>query len=115
MLDDRAIADYKSRLEAIETELLKAEKNDDMGTTELLRSERKFIQDQLLAARGLHGRKRSLQDPLKVNRDRVRSAINRALDRVREQHSDLADHLEASLFRGTAWSYRPRPPVEWIV
>lgn len=115
VLDNRALAEFKSRLEEIKADLVDAEADHDLGACESLRDERKFIEDQLLTARGLHGRTRSLQDPLKATRDRVRNAINRALDRIRKHHPDLAQHLVDSLTRGKHWSYRPTPPVDWIV
>lgn len=115
MLDSKAAADYRKRLEEIDQELEKAERNQDLGAAEKLREEQQFIRDELHAASGLRGSSRRLDDPVKRELDRVRNAINRALDKIRKQHESLADHLDGAIRRGKAWSYHPEPPVTWDV
>ena len=115
MLDAEAVTSYRDRLREIEQELAQASADRDTASRERLTQEQKFIEEQFLATHGRHGRSRPAQDRLKRTRDRIAIAIDRALGEIRKHHPDLAQHLDGSLIRGTHWSYRPTPPVDWIV
>ena len=88
---------------------------DDLGACESLGNERKFIEDQLLAARGLHGRTRSLQDPLKATRDRVRAPSTEPSTESASTTPTSPNTSKPLSSAARTWSYRPTPPVDWIV
>lgn len=104
-LDDRARRDYRRRAEDLKYQLSEAERNNDSGRCESIRSELEELADQILAGQGLSGRARRSQD----DRDRIRKsvsmAIGRAIGTIRKHAPALGEHLDKHIHRGYFLSY----------
>ncbi|MBB5872785.1 hypothetical protein F4553_006219 [Allocatelliglobosispora scoriae] len=96
VLDELAIADYRSRL----TGLADEHTADAVVESEWLRAE-------LAAATGLHGRVRAFTGDPERARIAVGKAIRRAVARVAEFEPELGAHLQATVHTGSRCSYRP--------
>ncbi len=104
-LDDKARRDYRQRAEDLNFQLAEAERNNDSGRCESIRSELDLLADQILAGQGLSGRPRRSQD----DRDRIRKsvsmAIERAIETIRKHAPALGEHLDRHIHRGYFLSY----------
>lgn len=104
-IDDKARRDYRRRAEDLKYQLAEAEKNNDSGRCESIRSELEELADQILAGQGLSGRPRRSQD----DRDRIRKsvsmAINRAIGTIGKHAPALGEHLDKHIRRGYFLSY----------
>jgi hypothetical protein len=105
VLDQTAIAEYRSRLKRLDSELARADLEDeDQGA---LRAERDWLVAQLASAAGLGGRVRSFPDQGERARVAVGKAIRRALARISEADPVLGDHLRQTVHTGVRCSYWP--------
>ena len=110
-VDAVATTAYRRRIRELEEELAEAEAWDDLGRTESIRRELDAILREL--RHGPRGRE------MKLDGERARIAVTKAikttLAHIRKGHSDLADHLDASVKRGYVCVYRPDPrsPIRW--
>jgi hypothetical protein len=117
ILDTRAKAEYRRRLDELENELEEARAFGDLQRAERAKVERDFLVRELAGAIGLGGRDRPTGSPSERARVSVTRAIRSALARIREHSSALGDHLERTVRTGTYCSYTPDPraPIEWRV
>lgn len=106
VLDDRAIADYRSRAESLQTEIEQARQFNDVGRVQLLQDEMEALAEQITSATGLGGRRRSVGDSLDRARKAVSMAIVRTVDQIKKAHPALGDHLNRHVARGGFLSYR---------
>jgi tetratricopeptide (TPR) repeat protein len=115
VLDSKAKAAYRRRLEEIEEELSEAEELGDESRAERARTEREFLATELAAAVGLGGRDRVAASASERARVSVTRAIRSALGRIQEHSPALGRHLSATVRTGTFCSYEPDPrvPVTW--
>lgn len=117
VLDDRAIAAYRQRLEELADELDDADRRGDVERAVEAGEERDALIAQLTAGVGLGGRSRHLSDDAEKARINVTRAIRTAIDRIRAVAPTVADHLDTSVQTGRACCYAPDPtsPVTWDV
>ncbi len=105
IVDDKARRDYRERAEDLNYQLAEAEKNNDLGRSESIRSELEELAGQILAGQGLSGRPRRGQD----DRDRVRKSVSMAIERavrtIRKHAPALGEHLDKHIQRGYFLSY----------
>jgi hypothetical protein len=105
MLDETAVRSYRQRAADLQFQLAEAEKNNDRGGQEAAQLELERLTDEILAGRGLSGRRRNAQDDSDRIRKSVSNAIGRAVDMIREHAPPLAHHLDRHLRRGHFASY----------
>jgi non-specific serine/threonine protein kinase len=107
VLDDRARAEYRSRLAELRREFEDAERCNDPGRMAAARAETEQLADELRAATGLGGRARRASSDV----DRIRIAVTRriraAIDQLAKLHPALGDHLERSVRTGFTCCYMP--------
>lgn len=115
ILDDTAKAQYKRRLEEIESELDDADLAGDDERVARARAERDALVDELSAAFGLGGRPRRTPEHVERARKTVTRRIKDALGRVEKVHPLLGRHLRASVRTGVFCSYAPERDVVWTV
>lgn len=115
VLDDEALASYRARYEALETELAEAEARGDAAAAERHRSERELLGAELRAAVGLGGRKRGLGDTSERARKAVTARLRAAIDKIEKVHAELGAHLRSAVSTGTYCSYQPAEATEWTV
>lgn len=107
LLDRTAKDAYRSRLEALRSELAEAQANNDRERETRLRAEVEFLAQQIAAAIGLGGRDRPVGAAAERARVNVTRAISDAVKRIAAHAPQLARHLEASVHTGSWCAYRP--------
>ena len=113
VLDAKARADYKRRLEDLAEELEDAQRNNDPERTAKAQEEIDALTDQLSAAVGLGGRSRKAASVPERARVSVRNAIASALKTIRRHDEALWRHLSKAVRTGSFCSYDPEKPTVW--
>ena len=115
MLDERAKAAYRRRLEEIEDDLDQARAFGDPERAAQADAERDFLVQELSRAVGLGGRDRRASSASERARAGVTRAIRQAIARIGEHHPQLGDHLDRAIRTGTYCAYLPDPraPARW--
>ncbi len=114
VLDERAKAEYRRRLLALEADIEDARTCADLGRAERAELEHDLIVSELAAALGFGGRDRGMTDEAERARQAVRARIRYALDRIEVVHPELSRHLERAVVTGTFCSYRPEQETAWL-
>jgi tetratricopeptide (TPR) repeat protein len=114
-LDATAKRQYRQRLLEIEEDVAEAEALGDEGRAARAAVDREFLVRELSRAVGLGGRDRRMGSSAERARVSATRAIRLALERIGEQHSTLAAHLDHAIHTGTYCRYEPDPrlPVDW--
>ncbi|MDR7453677.1 MAG: AAA family ATPase [Armatimonadota bacterium] len=115
MLDARAKAEYRSRLQELRVELDEAEAFNDPARVAKVKEEMDFLVAELARAVGLGGRDRRAASHAERARLNVTRAIRAALDNIARGHPALGRHLRATVRTGQYCSYTPDPrvPIAW--
>lgn len=113
--DRKALAQYKSRLEEVRSELLEAEANNDTGRASLRREEMEALVGQLASAVGLGGRQRPMSSDLERARSAVSKRIHETLRRILRDDPQLGRHLTQNVQTGYFCTYAPpsHDPIRW--
>lgn len=118
VLDSRAKADYRRRLQDLEEEMAEADAAADIGRAALLRQEWEFLIEELKRATGIGGRSRSLgTPPAEAARIAATKAIRAVLKKVEAANPELGRHFRATVRTGTFCSYNSdiEPSLDWEV
>ncbi|MGV9710588.1 ATP-binding protein [Gordonia sp. NPDC003424] len=113
VLDDRAKAEYKARIDELAAGITEAEDIGDSHGAQRLDDERSAIIAELAAAGGFGGRDRRLGDATERARKTVGARIRVSLGKIERVHPELAAHMRASVHLGTSCTYQPTTPHEW--
>lgn len=115
MLDAKAKAQYKERLEELREDLEEAESFNDPERAARAREEMDFLARELSAAVGLGGRDRKAASDSERARVNATRALRAAVERIAEHSPALGKHFEATLKTGTFCAYTPDPrmPASW--
>jgi hypothetical protein len=115
VLDAKAKAEYKRRIDDLRSELEEAERFNDPGRAARAREEIEVISEQLTAAVGLGGRDRHAASEAERARLAVTKRIKAALAKIRDANPALAQHLTAAITTGYFCSYAPKAdtPTSW--
>jgi hypothetical protein len=113
VLDDAAIAAFRSRLRELAVDEDDADAAGDAERSTLARAEREAIVDRLAADLGLSGTARSAPDWVERARKAVRRRVDAALKRIEAEHPSAGRHLRRSVRTGVFCSYDPAEPVHW--
>jgi len=103
VLDPEAIAEYRSRLKRLDTEIDELEPD----RARQVRAERDWLVAQLSSAAGFGGRTRAFPDQPERARVAVGKAIRRALARITEADAVIGEHLRQTVHTGVRCSYWP--------
>jgi signal transduction histidine kinase/DNA-binding response OmpR family regulator len=117
VLDQRAKAAYRERLEALDEELREAELLGDGDRKDRVVTERAMLGDELAAAVGLGGRDRRTSASTERQRINVTRTVKSVIRKISDVNQELGRHLGASVRTGTFCSYAPHPgvPDDWSV
>jgi hypothetical protein len=117
MLDEKAKAAYRHRLEDLKEEIEEAEAFNDPERLAMAREEFDFITSQLAGAVGLGGRDRKSASGAERARVSVTKAIRSTIKRITEHDPVLGRELDSTIRTGTFCSYEPDPrhPLSWRV
>lgn len=111
-IDEQAKRDYESKLNELHAEIVEAERFNDPGRLEKLRSEFQDITDELSKSTGKNGRLRITTDAGKSRRN-VRQQMQRDItQKIASKHADLADHL-LDAFKRDWMCYQPEFDPGW--
>jgi hypothetical protein len=115
VLDARAKAAYKARLDELREELEEATAHHDLGRAARAREEMDFLVAELSAAVGLGGRDRRAASDAERARQSVTRAVKGAIERLAEAHPSLGEHLRSTVRTGIYSAYVPDPraPIVW--
>jgi len=115
ILDSRAKAEYKRRIDELRNDLEEAERFNDSYRAAKTRSDMDAITEQLAAAVGLGGRNRRSLSQAERARSAVTKRIKEAINRIADVIPPLGCHLAARIKTGYFCSYNPHPdrPVAW--
>jgi tetratricopeptide (TPR) repeat protein len=113
VLDERAKAEYRARVLALQDEVEDARACADLARAERAEAELDFVVSELAAGLGLGGRDRTMADEAERARQAVRARIRYALDRLDRANPALRRHLDRSLVTGTFCSYQPERATTW--
>jgi hypothetical protein len=115
LLDAKAKAAYKARLDELQAELNEAERFNDTGRAAKASAERDFLVDELARAVGLGGRDRRAASHAERARLNVTRAIRAAMANLARANPSLGRHLAATIRTGRYCSYTPDPraPITW--
>jgi hypothetical protein len=103
VLDPAAIAEYRSRLKNLDTEIDELEPD----RARQARAERDWLVAELSSAAGFGGRTRAFPDQPERARVAVGKAIRRALARITEADGVIGEHLRQTVHTGVRCSYWP--------
>ena len=107
VLDPRAKAAYRARLDELRAELAEAESFGDSARAERSAREIEAITEQLAGAVGLGGRDRRAASEVERARVNVQRRLKDVLDRVSAADPALGRYLRAALETGTYCTYQP--------
>ncbi len=107
VLDAQAKAEYRRRLTELEAELTEARSFHDSGRAGRAQREIEAITDELTTAVGLGGRDRRIGSSVERARINVTRSIARAMEKISDNHPELAQHLSRCLRTGTFCTYTP--------
>ncbi|MBF6482577.1 AAA family ATPase [Nocardia otitidiscaviarum] len=113
VLDERAKAEFRRRLERLDDEIDRATARSDDDRAAELDTERAALLDELRRAAGLGGRTRRLGDDAERARKTVSARIRDALRRLDHAHPELAEHLRACVSLGLVCRYQPQREIRW--
>jgi hypothetical protein len=108
ILDAKAKADYKQRLDDLRDELEEAERFHDSGRAERAGEEIEFISQQVAGALGLGGRDRNVASGAERARLAVTKRIKAALKKIQDANPALARHLNGAVTTGYFCTYAPK-------
>lgn len=111
VLDARAKAAYRRRIEELRGEVAEADSWNDPERASRAREELEALAEELTGAVGLSGRDRRSATSAERARVSVTRAIRNAIGRLEETNPALARHLDNSVRTGTFCSYAPEPRV----
>jgi hypothetical protein len=115
ILDSRAKAEYRRRIDNLRKDMEEAERFNDSYRATSIRCEMDAIAEQLAAAVGLGSRDRRSSSEAERARSAVTKRIKEAIKRIGEVIPPLGRHLAARIKTGYFCSYNPHPdrPVAW--
>lgn len=117
VLDPRAKAEYRARLDELRAEIDQADAFNDFERAARAREELDALARELSAATGFGGRDRRPGADAERARLNVRRAIKSVLDRISEQDEVIGEQLKNSVRTGTFCAYEPsvQHPRRWRV
>ena len=115
VLDAKAKAECRRRLNELRQELNEAERFNDLERKTEARDEAQAIADYLASAVGLGGRDRKTSSDTERARSAVTKCIRKAIKKIGDANPSLGYHLAARIKTGYFCSYNPHPerPVNW--
>lgn len=115
LLDDRAKATYRRRLDELRAELDAAKAAGRVDVAEAAEREIASLAAELTRAVGLHGRSRRAASAAERARQSVTKTTRAVVERIRQSDAALGTLLSRCIRTGTFCSYEPDPaaPIAW--
>ena len=114
-IDSRARSEYRGRLRDLHCELDEAERTNDLGRCQRLRTEIEMVGEELSGSSGLGGQARTTSGNAERARGLVGKNIRSVVEKIRGQHPALGRHLATAIRTGYFCAYQPDPehPIIW--
>ena len=109
VLDTKAKAAYKRRIEELREDVEEAERFNDPERAARAQDEIDALVAQLAAAVGLGGRDRKAASQSERIRINITKAIKEGMRRIEEHHGTLGEHLRTAIRTGSYCAYLPDP------
>ncbi len=109
LLDDRARAEIRARLQALQEQRQEAETIRDHGRAEALRSEEESLLEALRRATGLGGRSRRTSSAAERARINVTRTLRGAIRTIGDEVPTLGAYLDRHIETGRTCRYEPDP------
>ena len=113
VLDAKARAEYKRRLDELREEIERLRLMNDIGATERAEAEYEALSRQLIAAAGLGGHIRRSASHRERARVAVTKSIKTAIEGIRACNPSLGRHLSKAIRTGHFCSYEPSEKLSW--
>jgi hypothetical protein len=113
VLDTKARSDYNSRLQELKQEYAKAKRDNETYLMEKSQNEIDTIEKEALTAIGYNGQSRKFSNNADKARRSVSNCINRALDDIKKEQSELWKHLFNAINKGEYLIYSPEQHIDW--
>ncbi len=113
LLDRQAIDEYRQRAQELAAEVTEADDNNDPERAASARQELDALEEQLLQAQGLGGRRRRTGSAAEKARTNITNLISRARKKIAGHNDSLGRFLEGSIKTGTVFSYHPLKQIDW--
>jgi hypothetical protein len=107
VLDERAKAEYRDRLDSARDELAEAEQFQDSRRAAKLREELEALSQQLAEAVGLGGRNRRAASDVQRARINVQRCLKESLERIAAADERLGRYFAATVKTGVTCSFNP--------
>jgi tetratricopeptide (TPR) repeat protein len=107
VLDARAKATYRARLETLREQMAEAERFGDIGRASRARGELDLVAEQLAGAVGLGGRDRRAASDVERTRINVQRRLKDAIERIAAADPVLGRYLAAAVKTGTTCVFQP--------
>jgi len=114
-IDGRARSEYRARLRDLQGDLDEADRANDLGQSERLRTEIEMLGQELTGSSGLGGRARAASGSAERARGLVGKNIRSVVEKIRRQHPALGRHFATAISTGYFCAYQPEPdhPISW--
>ncbi len=114
-IDGRARSEYRIRLRDLQAELDEADRMNDLGRSERLRTEIEMVGQELTGSSGLGRRARGMSPSAERARGMVGKNIRSVVDKIRREHLALGRHFSSAITTGYFCAYEPDPdhPISW--
>ena len=113
VLDAKARADYKRRLDELREEIERLRRMNDTVAAERAEAEYEALSEHLMAAAGLGGHTRRAVSHRERARVAVTKSIKNAIESIRECNPQLGRHLANSIRTGHFCCYAPSEATRW--
>jgi pimeloyl-ACP methyl ester carboxylesterase len=115
LLDERALAEYRSRLSELAQDADDADAMHDLGRAASARAEYDALVTRLSADLGLGGKSRLSDQWPERARKSVRKRVQDALVRIEAENPPLGRYLRQTIRTGAFCAYDPPDPVNWVL
>jgi hypothetical protein len=116
VLDARARAEFRRRLDDLDADVAEARAHHDLGRLDRAEAERDALLDELRRATGLAGKDRGLgTSTVERARKAVTARLRDSIRRIEAALPELGAHLDRSIVTGHHCRYQPTEPLSWDV
>jgi tetratricopeptide (TPR) repeat protein len=113
-IDARSRSEYRARLRELQSQLDEAERMNDLGRTERLRTEIEMVGQELTGSSGFGGRARAASGSAERARVLIGKSIRSVVEKIRRQHPALGRHLGITIRTGYFCTYQADPDqISW--
>nr|WP_298789473.1 hypothetical protein [uncultured Allomuricauda sp.] len=115
LADNKALGDYKSKIQQLQSDISDAEEMGHALKADELREEYDVLLEHLSQVTGLANKARKIGSSLEKARSAVTWRIRSAIKKIEKVHPKLSKHLSNSIKTGTYCSYTPESPHQWTI